>query len=34
MSKTAIKTKPTADELAEMALSGEDVSRFLPTKAK
>ena len=28
MSKTAKKKKPTADEIAEMAISGVDVSRF------
>ena len=34
MSKTAIKKKPTADELAEMAMSGEDVSRFFTNKGE
>ena len=34
MSKTAKKKKPTADEIAEMAMSGKDVSGFLPIKAK
>jgi hypothetical protein len=34
LSNTAKKKKPTADEIAEMAMSGEDISRFLPTKAK
>ena len=34
MSKTAKKKKPTADEIVEMAMSGDDVSRFLPIKAK
>ena len=28
MSKTVNKKKPTADEIAEMAMGGEDVSRF------
>ena len=28
MSKTAKKKKPTADEIAEMAMSGKDISRF------
>ena len=34
MRKTAIKKKPTADELAEMAMSGEDVSRFFTNKGE
>lgn len=34
MSKTAKKKKPTADEIAEMAMSGEDVSRFFTNKAE
>ena len=32
MSNTAKKKKPTADEIAEMAMSGEDVSRFFTNK--
>lgn len=28
MSKTAKKKKPTADEIAEMAMSGKDISRY------
>ena len=34
MSKTAKKKKPTADEIAEMAMSGEDVSRFFTNKGE
>ena len=34
MSKTAKKKKPTADEISEMALSGEDVSRFFTNKGE
>jgi hypothetical protein len=34
MSNTAKKKKPTADEIAEMAMSGEDVSRFFTNKGK
>ena len=34
MSKTANKRKPTADEIAEMATSGEDVSRFFTNKGE
>jgi len=34
MSKTASKREPTADEIAEMALSGEDVSRFFTNKGE
>ena len=34
MSKTAKKKKPTADEIAEMAMSGEDVSRYFTNKGK
>ena len=32
MSKTAKKKKPTADEIAEKAISGEDISRFFTSK--
>ena len=34
MSKTAKKKKPTADEIAEMAMSGEDFSRFFTNKGE
>jgi hypothetical protein len=34
VSKTANKRKPTADEIAEMATSGEDVSRFFTNKGE
>jgi len=34
MSKAAKKKKPTADEIAEMAMSGEDVSRFFNNKGE
>jgi hypothetical protein len=34
MSKTAKKKKPTADEIAEMAMSGEDISRFFTNKGE
>ena len=34
MSKTAKKKKPTADEIAEMAMSGKDVSRFFTNKGE
>ena len=34
MSKTAKKKKPTADEIAEMAMSGDDVSRFFTNKGE
>ena len=34
MSKTANRKKPTADEIAEMAMSGEDVSRFFTNKGE
>jgi hypothetical protein len=34
MSKTAKKKKPTADEIAEMAMNGEDVSRFFTNKGE
>ncbi len=32
MSNTAKKKKPTADEIAEMAMTGEDISRFFTNK--
>jgi len=34
MSKTAKKKKPTADEIAEMAMSRENVSRFFTNKGE
>jgi len=34
MSKTAKKKKPTADEIAEMAMSGEDISRYFTNKGE
>ena len=34
MSKTATKKKPTADEIAEMTMSGEDISRFFTNKGE
>jgi len=34
MNKTAKKKKPTADEIAEMAISGEDISRFFTNKGE
>ena len=34
MSRTAKKKKPTADEIAEMALSGKDISRFFTNKGE
>ena len=34
MSKTAKQKKPTADEIAEMAMGGEDVSRFFTNKGE
>jgi hypothetical protein len=34
MSNTAKKKKPNADEIAEMAMSGEDVSRFFTNKGE
>ena len=34
MSNTAKKKKPTADEIAEMAMNGEDVSRFFTNKGE
>ena len=34
MTKTAKKEKPTADEIAEMAMRGEDISRFFTNKGE
>ena len=34
MSKTARKKKPTADEIAEMAMSGKDISRYFTNKGE
>ncbi len=34
MSKTAKKKKPTADEIAEMAMSGKDISPFFTNKGE
>ena len=34
MSKTAIKMKPTADEIAEMAMGGKDISRYFTNKGE
>ena len=34
MSKTAKKKKPTADEIAEMAMNGKDISRFFTNKGE
>jgi hypothetical protein len=34
MSKTAKKKKPTADEIAEMAMSGKDISRYFTNKGE
>ncbi len=34
MSKTAKKRKPTADEIAEMALSGKDISGYFTNKGE
>ena len=34
MSKTAKKIKPTADEIAEMAMTGNDISRFFTNKGE
>ena len=34
MSKTAKQKKTTADEIAEMAMGGEDVSRFFTNKGE
>ena len=34
MSKTAKKKKPTADEVAEMAMNGKDISRFFTNKGE
>ena len=34
MSKTAKKKKPTAEEIAEMAMSGKDISRYFTNKGE
>jgi len=34
MSKTAKKKKPTTDEIAEMAMSGKDISRYFTNKGE
>jgi len=34
MSKTAKNKKPTADEIAEMAMSGRDISRYFTNKGE
>jgi len=34
MSKTAKKKKPTADEIAEMAMSGKDISGYFTNKGE
>jgi hypothetical protein len=34
MSKTAKKRNPTADEIAEMAMSGNDISRYFTNKGE
>jgi len=34
MSKTDKKKKPTADEIAEKAMSGEDISRYFTNKGE
>jgi len=34
MSKTAKKKKPTADEIAEMAMNGKDVSGYFTNKGE
>ena len=34
MSKTAKKKKPTADEIAEMAMSGKNISRYFTNKGE
>ncbi len=34
MSKTAIKKKPAADEIAEMAMSGKDISKYFTNKGE
>ena len=34
MSNTAKQKKPTADEIAKMAMGGEDVSRFFTNKGE
>ena len=34
MNNTAKKKKPTADEIAEMAMSGKDISRYFNNKGE
>ncbi|MGB5617317.1 MAG: ribbon-helix-helix protein, CopG family [Desulfobacterales bacterium] len=34
MNKTAKKKNPTADEIAEMAMSGNDISRYFTNKGE
>ena len=34
MSNTAKKKKPTADEIAEMAMSGKDISKYFTNKGE
>ena len=34
MSKSANRKKPTADEIAEMAMSGEDISRYFTNRGE
>ncbi len=34
MSKIAKKKKPTADEIAEMAMNGKDISRYFTNKGE
>ena len=34
MSKTAKKKKPTADEIAEMAMGGKDISKYFTNKGE
>ncbi len=34
MNKTAKKKKPTADEIAEMAMNGKDISRFFTNEGE
>ena len=34
MSKTAKKKKPTADEIAEMAMNGKDISRYFTNRGE
>ena len=34
MSRTAKKKNPTADEIAEMAMSGNDISRYFTNKGE